>query len=133
MSNDFSIETLAGTWMLVEATAIDAGGKPIRPPYGPLPMGRLVLTPTGRMMAVLCDGRSLTPSGETRAYASYCGNYRIENGALITTIDAAALPERIGRDEVRKLSWRDDRLVLSPPRRSDGEQRELIWARCGPA
>jgi Lipocalin-like domain len=133
MAEAISPEGLVGTWMLVEATAVDGEGRPIRPPYGPQPMGRLVLTAAGRMMAVLCDGRTTVPDGETRAYSSYCGNYRIENGCLITTIDAAALPERIGSEEVRKLDMRGTRLVLIPPRRKNGEQREIFWERCGPA
>jgi hypothetical protein len=90
-------------------------------------MGRLVLTSAGRMMAVLCDGRMSVPAGETRAYSSYCGNFTVENNTLTTTVDAAAIPERIGSREVRTLEFRDGHLVLIPPRRADGEQRELYW------
>ena len=59
-----------------------------RPPYGPEPMGRLVLTGAGRMMAVLCDGRTSIPEGEKRVYSSYCGNYRVETDTLTTIVDA---------------------------------------------
>lgn len=130
---DIDPADLVGTWMLVEANAVDGDGTAIRPPYGPQPMGRLVLTAGGRMMAVLCDGRAAVPDGETRAYSSYCGNYRIEDGCLVTTVDAAALAGRLGSKEVRRLDMRGGRLVLIPPRRKDGEQRELFWERCGPA
>jgi hypothetical protein len=126
------IDQVYGTWRLVEANAVSREGVEIRRPYGPAPMGRLVLTQSGRMMAVICDGRPAVPDGEVRAYASYCGNYVVEDGRLITTIDAAAISERIGDREVRKLELRSGRLVLIPPRRQDGEQREIIWERDGP-
>jgi hypothetical protein len=120
-------EQLHGTWRLVAAKAVDAEGRDIRLPYGPAPMGRLVFEDSGRMMAVLCDGRVSIPDGETRSYSSYCGNYRVENNVLTTTVDAAALTDRIGGKQVRKLEFRNGQLVLIPPRRADGEQRELFW------
>jgi hypothetical protein len=95
-------------------------------------MGSLVLSSTGRMMAVLCDGRTRLPEGEPRAYASYCGAYRIEGGSLITRVDAAANRDLIGRDQIRKIEMREGRLVLTPPQRKGGEQRTLVWERCGP-
>lgn len=120
---------LVGTWKLVAATAKSAVDTMIEPPYGPAPMGRLVLTQEGRMMAVLCDGRRSVPDGKKRAYSSYCGNFRVEDNTLITTVDAAAIAERIGSEQRRKLTLRGGKLVLTPPPRGDGEQRELVWER----
>jgi hypothetical protein len=125
-------EQVLGTWRLVASTAVDAAGRELPAPYGPRPMGRLVLDAAGRMMAVLCDGRPAMADGETRAYGSYCGNFRVEKNTLITTVDAAAVSERIGGQQIRKLEFRDGLLVLIPPRRPDGEQRELFWERDGP-
>jgi hypothetical protein len=132
MTSEVRLDQVYGTWRLVEANAVSSDGVETRKPYGPMPMGRLVLTEAGRMMAVICDGRSALPGGEARAYSSYCGNFVVENGKLITTIDAAALADRIGDREVRGLELRSGRLVLIPPRRKDGEQREIIWERDGP-
>jgi hypothetical protein len=126
-------EQLYGTWRLVSATAVDSEGQTIRPPYGPEPMGCLVLGRNGRMMAVLCDGRPCIPEGDKRAYSSYCGNFRVEASTLITAVDAALLTERVGGEQRRKLEFRDGQLVLIPPRRPDGEQRELRWELNGPA
>ena len=126
-------DQIYGTWRLISAVAVDSEGRSMRPPYGPSPMGRLVLSEAGRMMAVLCDGRPSIPEGETRAYSSYCGNFQIKDGMLITSVDAAALPQRLGGQEVRRLEHRDGHLVLIPPRRPDGEQRELVWKLDGPA
>jgi hypothetical protein len=125
-------EQLHGTWRLVASAAVDAEGQKLPPPYGPEPMGRLVLNATGRLMAVLCDGRPDLPDGTKRAYGSYCGNFRVENDTLVTIVDAAALSDRIGGSQVRRLEFRDGRLVLIPPRRRNGEQRELFWEREGP-
>lgn len=122
---------ISGTWRLVEATAVDAEGRALPPPYGPVPTGRLILTDTGRMMSVLCDGRPQMPDGEKRAYASYCGNFRIEGDRFITTIDAAAIESRVGSQSVREFEFRGHRLVLRPPARPDGERRELLWERDG--
>jgi hypothetical protein len=123
---------LLGTWRLVASTAVDAAGRELPAPYGPRPMGRLVLDAAGRMMAVLCDGRPAMPDGENRAYGSYCGNFQVEENTLITTVDAAAETGRIGGRQIRKLEFRDGFLVLIPPPRPDGEQRELFWERDGP-
>jgi Lipocalin-like domain len=127
-------EQIAGTWRLIAAQAVDVDGRSLPSPYGPVPMGRLVFTPTGRMMAVICDGRTTMPEGETRGYASYCGNFRIvEDNVLITRVDAALVKERIGGEQRRRIELRGDQLVLIPPRRSNGEQRELVWTLDGPA
>ncbi|WP_298396419.1 lipocalin-like domain-containing protein [Sphingobium sp.] len=122
-------EQLMGTWKLVEASALDADGGLLSPPYGPEPMGRLVLTGAGRMMAVLCDGRTEMPAGQKRAYASYCGNFRIEDDRLITTVDAALIADRIGGEQIRRFILDGERLTLMPPRRADGAQRFLVWER----
>jgi hypothetical protein len=124
---------LIGTWHLVSAVAVAADGQPLPPPYGPEPMGRLVLSDNGRMMAVICDGRTTVPEGQKRAYASYCGNFRVEDDTLITIVDAAAITDRIGSQQRRKLDFRNGQLVLIPPRRPNGEQRELFWKLNGPA
>jgi hypothetical protein len=132
-SKTITAEQLYGTWRLVASHAVDGEGRSIRAPYGPSPMGRLVLNQEGRMMAVLCDGRPVMPEGEKRAYGSYVGNYVVQDNTLITTVDAAAVGDRIGGQQIRKLDLRDGKLVLIPPRRADGEQRELFWEREGPA
>jgi hypothetical protein len=133
MTVAISPKRLFGCWRLVEARAFDLDGRELLAPYGPTPMGRLVLTPTGRMMAVICDGRNEMPVGEKRGYASYCGNYTVDGDILRTHVDAALIAERIDGTQSRKLEFRGDRLVLKPPQRASGEQRELIWERDGGA
>jgi hypothetical protein len=40
--------------------------------YGGKALGRLTLTADGRMMSVVCDGRTELPAGVRREYSSYC-------------------------------------------------------------
>lgn len=122
--------SIIGTWRLVAATARDAAGKPLPPPYGGQGMGRVAFTPEGRMMAVTCDGRPELPPGTRREYSSYCGSYTFDGTRLVTRVDAASDPSRIGGEQVREVSFDGDRMILKPPPRptADGLQhREIVW------
>lgn len=127
------IPSLVGTWRLVRAEAWDGDGRPLPPPYGGAQaMGHLVFTASGRMMAVLCDGRPALPAGVVREYNSYCGNYTFDGTRLSTTVDAAATGIPVGSVQVRAVSMEGDLLVLRPPPRRDGNgtvQRMLVWER----
>ena len=120
---------IIGTWALVHATSQDPDGKDLPPPYGPKKMGRVTFNADGRMMAVLVDGRSDLPGGQ-RDYASYCGNYRFDGKTLVTRVDAASDPERMGTDQIRDVRFEGERMVLRPPPRAFGDvthHRELYW------
>jgi len=126
------VSSIVGTWKLVGAAARDRDGKPLPPPYGGKPLGRLMLAADGRMMAVTCDGRAELPPGTRREYSSYCGVYTFDGERLVTRVDAASDPSRIGSDQVRGVRFDGERMVLLPPPRqsAEGEQhRELTWER----
>ena len=123
---------IIGTWRLVKASSADAEGKPLPPPYGgEKGMGCVTFNADGRMMAVLCDGRPTLPAGELREYNSYCGNYTFDGRVLVTRVDAAKDPGRVGGDEVRAVRFEGKFMVLRPPFRGAEhrapEQRELWW------
>jgi hypothetical protein len=123
---------IVGTWRLVAAVARDAAGSARPSPFGPQAMGCVVFNADGRMMAVLCDGCRELPHGAPRDYSSYCGNYTFDGSRLITRVDAASDPTRIGSDQIREVRFEDELMVLRPPPRltADGqEQRELTWER----
>ena len=125
------MQSVTGTWRLVRAIAMDAAGRVLPPPYGGHGMGRVVLAADGRMMAMLCDGRRELPAGVACEYSSYCGNYTFD-GVLVTRVDAASDPSRIGSDQVREARFESGLMVLRPPLRRYGpgvEQRELYWER----
>ncbi len=124
---------IVGTWRLVMTRAHTDGGEPMHPPYGPNPMGIVTFSADRRMMAVLCDGRAALPANETgREYTSYCGTYTFDGATLVTRVDAASDPSRIGGDQVRKVRFEGERLVLTPPPRPGRgvtQHRELFWER----
>ena len=123
---------IIGTWRLVGAVARDAAGNALAAPFGPLAMGRVVFNADGRMMAVLCDGRPSLPDGTTRDYSSYCGSYTFDGSRLVTRVDAASDPARIGTDQVRDVRFEGQHMILRPPPRPGAggpEQREITWER----
>ena len=70
------------------------------------------------------------PPGQTRDYNSYCGNYIFDGTRLVTRVDAASDPSRIGGDQMRGVRFEGERMILSPPPRATGagqEHRELTW------
>ena len=129
---------IVGTWRLVETAAQDPDGLPLPEryaPYGPRPMGIVTFTADGRMMAVLCDGRPELPAGSpAREYNSYCGNYSFDGETLVTKVDGASSPSRLA-DQVRRVSFDGDRVVLRPPVDEVGgvaRQRVLVWEKFAP-
>ena len=121
------MRSIVGTWRLVKAEAHDANGDVLPAPYGGKGMGRVCFTAEGRMMAVVCDGRPTLPPGTARDYSSYCGNYTVDGTQLVTTVDAASDPARLGSNQVRGVSFDGELMVLRPPARPSGEHRVLTW------
>jgi hypothetical protein len=124
--------SIVGTWKMVGAAARDRNGNPLPAPYDGKGMGRVALTAEGRMMAVTCDARPELPPGTSRAYSSYCGNYTFDGARLVTRVDAASDPARIGSDQVRDVSFEGERMILRPPPRqteAGEEYREISWVR----
>jgi hypothetical protein len=126
------MSSIVGTWKLAHSAARDAAGAALPAPYGGKGIGRVTFTAEGRMMSVVCDGRPELPPGTPREYSSYRGNYTFDGSRLITRVDAASDPSRIGSDQVRGVRFEDGRMILSPPPRRMGrseEYRELTWER----
>jgi len=124
--------SIVGTWKLVRASARDGSGAALPAPYGGNGIGRVTFTAEGRMMSVVCDGRRELAAGAAREYSSYCGNYRFDGERLVTRVDAASDPSRIGSDQVRGVRFEGECMVLSPPPQRHGdanEYRELTWER----
>jgi lipocalin-like protein len=124
--------SIVGTWKLLRATARDSAGTARPAPYGGNALGRVTFTADGRMMSVVCDGRKELPARVSREYSSYCGNYSYDGEKLITRVDAASDPSRIGSDQVRGVRFEGECMVLVPPSRRIGEieeHREITWER----
>lgn len=125
---------IVGIWRMVGTKGADDSGKALPPPYGPKAMGLVTFQADGRMMAVLCDGRSEMPGSEQRPFMSYAGNYTFDGTTLSTRVDASSDTSRVGGDQVRHVRFENGLMVLAPPRRMfDGvmQHQELTWERVG--
>jgi hypothetical protein len=133
--NVSSPRSVIGVWRLVAAKATDETGKAVAPPYGPRGIGIISLSAEGRMTNVLVDGRATLPDGAKREHGSYCGNYTFDGSTLVTKVDAAADPARMGTQQVRKVRFDGERMVLiPPPAEVNGVKvtRELTWEKISP-
>jgi hypothetical protein len=123
---------IVGVWQLKSTVGRDDAGKVLDPPYGPLAMGLVTFQKDGRMMAVLCDGRT-TLQSVPRQLMSYAGNYTFDGTTLSTRVDASSDASRIGGDQVRSVRFeKDGAMVLAPPRRlyaGTMQHQELVWER----
>src|SRR5580704_14296380 len=95
------MQSIVGTWKLLHATARDAAGAARPLPYGGKALGRLTLTADGRVMSVVCDGRTELPAGV---------HYTYDGERLVTRVDAASDPTRIGSDQVRGVRFEGERM-----------------------
>jgi hypothetical protein len=126
------MDQLIGIWRLVESRAWDEAGNGLPAPYGVHPIGQIIFTAEGRMLAALCNGDADPGIGVDRGYSSYGGFYTLEGTTLTTTVDMASDARRIGGKQIREALLDGARLVLRPPLRSYGgvkQQRELLWER----
>jgi len=123
---------ILGVWTLRSTEGRDDDGRVLPPPYGPKPAGLVSFEAGGRMMCVLCDGRTELPAGEARQYVSYAGNYTFDGTTLVTRVDASSDASRVGGDQVRAVAFVEGRLVLRPPRRLYAglmQHQTLVWER----
>jgi hypothetical protein len=122
---------IVGTWRLVRAEAFDTNGKPLPVPYGGTPVGRVIFTSSGRMMAMTGDGRQDAHAGQVREYNTYAGTYTFDGKRLITRVDCCSNPAYMGTEQVREVGQEGGLMVLRPPLRTyvgrAPEQRVLYW------
>jgi hypothetical protein len=127
------MSNIVGTWRLVRAEAFDANGKPQPAPYGGTPIGRVMFTSSGRMMAMTGDGRQEAHAGEVCEYNTYAGTYTFNGKQLITHVDSCSNPAYMGTEQVRDVRHEGGLMVLRPPVRAyvgrPPEQRVLYWER----
>ncbi len=108
-----------GIWKLVVCDLQDQDSGAREPYFGPSsPSGYLVLTPEGRMMALLVGGdREPGQTAEKQAallrtMVAYTGHYRFEGDTFITTVDVSWNETWTGTEQVRVWSLDGDRLDI---------------------
>ena len=112
---------IVGTWKLVSVVYEDAQTKERTPVLGEHPKGIQIATPEGRWLAlVTADGRPIPKTDEDRAQAlrtmiAYTGRYRVEDGKVITKVDAAWNEAWVGGEQIRSIRFEGDLLYIESP------------------
>jgi hypothetical protein len=112
---------LVGNWRLVSwVQEFQDGGEP-RPEYGKYPIGYIIFTPEGRMMALIEGEGRKGPSNDQeraallRSMIAYSGKYSLDGDKWTTRVDAAWHPDRRGSDQVRYFKVEGDKLTVTTP------------------
>jgi hypothetical protein len=112
---------IVGTWKLVSVNYEDVANKERTPIYGEHPRGIQIATPHGRWLALMTgEGRAVPKTDAERAQAltsmiAYTGRYRVENGQVITRVEAAWNEGWVGGEQVRNIRFEDDKLYIESP------------------
>jgi hypothetical protein len=114
-------ERIVGTWKLVSVLYEDAQTKERWPVLGAHPAGYQIATPEGRWLAlVTAEGRKPPQTDADRAQAlrtmiSYTGKYRLEDGKVITKVEAAWNEAWVGTEQIRAYRFDGNLLHLESP------------------
>jgi len=146
------MQSLIGTWRLVEWTFTVDDSRPTRP-WGGDPGGLLTYTEDGRMSASLMShGRPAAPTRTLSAapvdiraaaaagYLSYAGSYSMGGDDVLHHIELSLMPNWVGRTERRLIEWIPseqgfDLILSTPPTKTDGGRmavNRLRWERIPP-
>jgi hypothetical protein len=107
-----------GTWKLVSFVSEDVQTKERKSQYGEHPNGYAVITPEGRLMAIItAEGRQVPLTAEDRDTAfrsevAYSGRYRVEGSKLVTKVDIAWNEAWVGGDQARFFRIQGDTLYI---------------------
>ena len=114
-------EKIVGTWKLVSVVYEDQATEERSPVLGEHLRGRQIATADGRWLALVTgDNRPIPKNDEERAQAlrtmiAYTGRYRVEDGKVITKVEAAWNEAWVGGEQVRFVRFECDRLFIESP------------------
>jgi hypothetical protein len=114
-------QQIIGTWKIVSVVYEDQATKEQTPIYGEHPRGIQIATPEGRWLALMtAENRPVPKTDEDRAAAlksmiAYTGRYRIEDGKVITKVEAAWNEAWVGGEQVRSIRFDGDKLYIESP------------------
>jgi hypothetical protein len=121
MNDDELRHNIVGTWRLVSVHYEDQTTGARTPVHGEHPKGIQIATAAGRWLALMtAAGRLIPKTDAERAKAlnsmvAYTGHYRIENGKVITKVEAAWNEAWVGTEQVRNMKFDSDKLFLESP------------------
>ncbi len=126
-------EKIVGVWTLVSVVYEDQETNQRTPVLGQHPRGRQIATADGRWLAlVTAEGRPIPKTDEERAQAlrsmiAYTGRYRVEDGKVITKVEAAWNEAWVGGEQVRFIRFEGDRLFIeSPPMPHPNQNNRVV-------
>lgn len=133
---------LIGNWRLVSYETTETEGRRGKP-YGEA-VGRLSYDDRGNMSGqVMRPDRTRVELGEGNAqqvraaylgYIAYFGTYEVagDGTSVVHHVEGALNPAWVGGDQVRRMRFEGERLVLSADVRKSGEvvTHVLTWERC---
>ena len=133
---------LVGTWRLLSYETNEEGGKRGRP-YGDA-VGRLEYDDHGNMSGQVMrpdrarvergDGNAQQVRGAYIGYIAYFGTYEVasDGESVIHHVEGALNPAWVGGQQVRKMRFVGDRLILSADVHKSGDvaTHTLTWERC---
>jgi lipocalin-like protein len=126
-------QRIVGTWTLVSVVYEDQESKARTPVLGEHPKGRQIATADGRWLAlVTAEERRVPKTDEERAQAlrsmiAYTGRYRVEDGRVITQVEAAWNEAWVGGEQVRLIRFEGDRLFIeSPPMPHPNQNNRVV-------
>jgi hypothetical protein len=112
---------IIGTWTLVSVVYEDQATKERSPVYGEHPRGIQIATPQGRWLALMtAENRPVPKTDAERVQAlksmiAYTGRYRVEDGKVITKVEAAWNEAWVGGEQVRAIHIDGDKLFIESP------------------
>ena len=126
-------QRIVGTWKLVSVVYEDQDTKGRTPVYGEHPRGRQIATADGVWLAlVTAEGRAIPKTDEERAQAlrtmiAYTGRYRVEDGKVVTKVEAAWNEAWVGGEQTRFIRFEGDRLFIeSPPMPHPNQNNRVV-------
>jgi hypothetical protein len=125
-------QKIVGTWTLVSVVYEDQNTKMRTPIMGEHPRGRQIATADGRWLAVVtADNRPVPKTDADRARAlqtmiAYTGRYRVEDGKVITKVEAAWNESWVGGEQVRAVRFQGDRLFIESPSMAHPNVNDMI-------
>ncbi len=126
-------QKIVGTWKLVSVVYEDQETKALTPVLGQHPKGRQIATADGLWLAlVTAEGRPVPKTDEERAQAlrsmiAYTGRYRVEDGKVITKVEAAWNEAWVGGEQTRFIRFEGDRLFIeSPPMPHPNQNNRVV-------
>ena len=124
---------IVGTWKLVSVMYEDQQTKELTPVLGTKPRGYQIATSEGRWLAlVTAENRPIPKTDEERAQAlrsmiSYSGRYRVQDGKVVTKVEAAWNQAWVGGEQTRFIRFEGDRLFIeSPPMPHPNQNNKVV-------